>query len=169
MNTINDKCQHLQNSKLFTLCSLRYALCAFLIFNFSFLIEAQATIRYVSKTGSSILFYTTWETAADSIQKAIDICLPGDTVLVANGVYYENLVINTPISLIGSSMDSTVIDGRGMGDYTVTFKANGSIENFSINGNGEGTTNTEIIWAAIQFTNIEVKNCQLSEATGGIS
>src|SRR5690606_842941 len=77
--------------------------------------------------------------------------------------------INTPISLIGSSMDSTVIDGRGLGDYTVTFKANGSIENFSINGNGEGTTNTEIIWAAIQFTNIEVKNCQLSEATGGIS
>src|SRR5690606_1240734 len=80
------------------LSPLHSALCLFLIFNFSFLIETQATIRYVSKTGTSTPPYTSWETAADSIQKAIDICLPGDTVLVANGVYYENLVINTPLN-----------------------------------------------------------------------
>src|SRR5690606_15717148 len=126
MNTINDKCQHLQNSKLFTLCSLRNALYTFLIFNFSFLIETQATIRYVSKTGTSTPPYTSWETAADSIQKAIDICLPGDTVLVANGVYYENLVINTPLNLIGSSMDSTVIDGQNMGNRAITFNTIGN-------------------------------------------
>src|SRR5690554_3318102 len=138
MNTINDKCQHLQNSKLFTLCSLRYALCAFLIFNFSFLIEAQATIRYVSKTGSSTPPYTTWETAADSIQKAIDICLPGDTVLVANGIYYENLVIDSILTLIGSSMDSTIIDGRGLVDNTISVYADLIFENFNILGKGNG-------------------------------
>ena len=69
----------------------------------------QASIRYVSKTGTSTPPYTSWQTAADSIQKCINICVDGDTVYVANGVYKENLVINTAISLIGSSMDSTVI------------------------------------------------------------
>jgi hypothetical protein len=43
---------------------------------------SYATIRYVSKTGTSIPPYTTWETASDSIQKAIDASLSGDTVIV---------------------------------------------------------------------------------------
>src|SRR5690606_17736754 len=169
MNTINDKCQHLQNSKLFTLCSLRYALCAFLIFNFSFLIEAQATIRYVSKTGSSTPPYTTWETAADSIQKAINVCLPGDTVLVANGVYYENLVINTEISLIGLSMDSTVVDGTGLGDYTITFNVNVRIANFDIYGKGLGTSGTHVILSNNLFSTIRLKYCSISNAGVGVS
>ncbi|MCW9097369.1 MAG: hypothetical protein OQJ93_08265, partial [Ignavibacteriaceae bacterium] len=35
----------------------------------------KATLRFVSKTGLSIPPYTTWETAADSIQKCINICV----------------------------------------------------------------------------------------------
>jgi len=85
----------------------------FLIINSSLLIT-HATVRFVSKTGTSTPPYTSWTTAADSIQKCINICVDGDTVYVANGVYKENLVINTAISLIGSSMDSTVIDGSGL-------------------------------------------------------
>ncbi|MBK7497929.1 MAG: hypothetical protein IPI19_02200 [Ignavibacteriales bacterium] len=42
------------------------------------------TIRYVSKTGTSTPPYTSWQTAADSIQKCINICVDGDTVYVAN-------------------------------------------------------------------------------------
>ncbi len=91
-------------------------------------------MRYVSKTGTSTPPYTSWQTAADSIQKCINICVDGDTIYVANGVYKENLVINTAISLIGSSMDSTVIDGRGMGTYTITVNKDIGIENFNIYG-----------------------------------
>ncbi|MBI5662327.1 MAG: hypothetical protein HZC46_09290, partial [Ignavibacterium album] len=58
-----------------------------LIFNYSLLNETPATIRYVSKTGSSTPPYTSWATAADSIQKCINICEYGDTIYVANGVY----------------------------------------------------------------------------------
>ena len=70
----------------------------------------NATIRYVSKTGLSIPPYTSWETAADSIQKCINICVFGDTIYVANGVYEEQVVMIPGLSLIGAGMDSCVIN-----------------------------------------------------------
>jgi len=118
-------------------------------------------VRYVSTTGSSTPPYTSWETASDSIQKCINLCVDGDTIYVANGVYKENLVINTALSLIGSSMDSTVIDGRGMGDYAILNYNPLSIENFNLIGKGENTVGTR----CIQFySNLIIKNCQLTEA-----
>ena len=74
--------------------------------------NASSTIRYVSKTGNSTPPYTTWETAADSIQKCINVCVIGDTIYVANGVYQEQVVMIPGLSLIGAGMDSCVIDTR---------------------------------------------------------
>jgi hypothetical protein len=122
-----------------------------------------ATIRYVSPTGNNIPPYLSWEDAANVIQDAINICEPGDTVLVDNGTYYENLVINTQISLIGLSMDSTIIDGRGLGDYTIIFNASGSIENFNIYGKAEDTI-SRIIRSILLNESLVVKNCKLSKA-----
>lgn len=84
---------------------------AFLIFTFSF---SEATIRYVSKTGSSSPPYTSWATATDSIQKAINISLFGDTIYVANGVYKEQIIMIPGLSLIGAGMDSCVVDTRSL-------------------------------------------------------
>jgi parallel beta-helix repeat protein len=53
-----------------------------------------------------------------SIQSAVDDASPGDTVFVYNGTYYEVLVVNKTIDLIGENRDSTVIDG-GWGTYVV--------------------------------------------------
>jgi len=92
-----------------------------LIFNYSLKIETEATVRYVSKTGSSTPPYTSWATAADSIQKCINICEDGDTVYVGNGVYYETLVVNKILTLIGSSMDSTIIDGSNSTNQSVIY------------------------------------------------
>ena len=91
----------------------------FFILNSIFYI-AHATIRYVSTTGSSTPPYTSWETAADSIQKCIDFSVDGDTIIIANGVYYESLIVDKYLWLIDSSMDSTVIDGTGLANYTIT-------------------------------------------------
>ncbi|NWF91251.1 MAG: right-handed parallel beta-helix repeat-containing protein, partial [Ignavibacteriaceae bacterium] len=74
--------------------------------------EVNATIRYVSKTGLSIPPYTTWETAADSIQECINICVFGDTIYVANGVYEEQVVMIPGLALIGSGTDSCIVDCR---------------------------------------------------------
>jgi len=97
------------------------------------------TIRYVSKTGSSNPPYLTWETASDSIQKCLNICVDGDTLIVANGVYKETLIINTAITLLGSSMDSCIIDGTGLLNtsesitpITITINAKLKISGFKI-------------------------------------
>lgn len=92
----------------------------FCLFTFIFFLEATATIRYVSKTGTSQPPYTSWTTASDSIQKCINICQNGDTVYVANGVYKEQVVMIRGLSLIGSGMDSCVIDTRGFIQSTAT-------------------------------------------------
>jgi parallel beta-helix repeat protein len=83
---------------------------------FLFFVQAiiAAEIRYVSKTGSSTPPYTSWETASDSIQKAINISSFGDTIYVANGVYKEQVVMIPGLSLIGSGMDSCIIDTRAL-------------------------------------------------------
>ena len=73
-----------------------------------------ATVRYVSKTGSSTPPYTSWETASDSIQKCIDVCVDGDTIYVANGVYKEQVVMILGLSLIGAGMDSCAIETRDL-------------------------------------------------------
>ena len=43
--------------------------------------------RYVSPGGSHVYPYTTWGTAATTIQAAVDAAMPGDTIWATNGVY----------------------------------------------------------------------------------
>jgi hypothetical protein len=118
-------------------CTLRFALFLFLIFNFAFLIEATATIRYVSHTGSSTPPYTSWETAADSIQKCIDISEFGDTIYVAAGVYKERVIMINGLSLIGAGMDSSFIDTREFAQpsnfYSLVFLDSCLVKGFAIN------------------------------------
>jgi hypothetical protein len=75
-------------------------------------LQLNATVRFVSKTGNSTPPYITWETAADSIQKCINISVFGDTIYVANGIYEEQVVMIPGLSLIGAGTDSCWIDSR---------------------------------------------------------
>ena len=80
----------------------------------AYCLQLNATIRFVSHTGTSTPPYTTWETAADSIQKCINISVFGDTIYVANGVYQEQVVMIPWLSLIGSGSDSTAINTQAL-------------------------------------------------------
>ncbi len=83
---------------------------------FSFTLFAE--IHYVSKTGNPTPPYTSWETAADTIQNALDISLPGDTVYVGEGVFEEKIILPDSVALIGSGMEKSVIDYSNL--YTST-------------------------------------------------
>jgi hypothetical protein len=146
-----------------SLCLFFFRFSALLIF---LSISNLPDVRYVSKTGTSQFPYTSWATASDSIQKCIDISISGDTIYVGNGTYKENLLIIKRLALIGSSMDSTIVDGRGMRNNTIEFDSTGSIENFNVYGKGYNIPYTAAIW--ILKNNTEVKYCRASNAAESI-
>jgi hypothetical protein len=136
------------------------------IVNCTFYIEAQATIRFVSKTGTSTPPYTSWQTAADSIQKCINICSFGDTVYVGIGNYIEKVTVDITITIFGISMDSCIIDGSNeVSDEVVKFNEHGRIENFTIQARGNNEF-TDAIRCFIK--NIIVRNCKIINAEAGI-
>jgi hypothetical protein len=96
----------------------------------------HSEIRYVSKNGSAQPPYTSWATASDSIQKCINISSFGDTIYVGNGVYKEQIAMRPGLSLIGSGMDSCVIDTRELVQpssfYAVTISDTTLLRGFKI-------------------------------------
>ncbi len=85
--------------------------------------ETNESIFYVGGTGNGNY---------SSIQEAIDFAHSGDIVFVYNGIYYENLVINKSIEIVGQNKDATVIDGND-GLYTVIINSSKvSISGFTI-------------------------------------
>ncbi|KYK32944.1 MAG: hypothetical protein AYK22_06780 [Thermoplasmatales archaeon SG8-52-3] len=89
--------------------------------------ENEGSMIYISNT--EIGNYTT-------IQEGIDAANSGDTIYVYNGSYYENIVIDKSIFLIGENINSTIIDGRVAGN-TVKVNANHvTIKGFTIQHSG---------------------------------
>ena len=72
-----------------------------------------------------------------TIQEAINTASPGDIVCVHNGTYYENIVVNKTIMLIGESRDTTVIDGKRAGTVIFVNSNNTIIKRFTIQNSGE--------------------------------
>jgi hypothetical protein len=132
-------------------------------------LQLNATIRYVSKTGLSIPPYTSWETAADSIQKCINICVFGDTIYVANGVYEEQVVMIPGLTLVGAGTDSCIVDSRNFplsNNRTITMQDSSLVTGFYIRSSNNFTYGYGI-WAVGQ-TGLITQN-KFSEANRGIA
>lgn len=79
-----------------------------------------------------------------TIQGAIDVSQPGDTVLVMPGIYLESIRITSGITVRSTNgREQTTLDASGQGDSAITVEGAGSpsvcIEGFTITG-GEGKT-----------------------------
>ena len=86
--------------------------------------QSDGETHYVSPFGANIPPYLTWEDAAQNIQAAIDVALPGERVLVTNGLYnvgerpvhnMPNRIVITPGVRVHSvnGPEVTFIEGRG--------------------------------------------------------
>jgi len=72
-----------------------------------------------------------------NIQDAINSSEDGDTILVWEGIYYENVVVNKTVSLLGIGSEETIIDGRGEGDVVTITSDWINMSNFRIIGSGK--------------------------------
>lgn len=67
-----------------------------------------------------------------TIQEAIDNANEGDTIFVRNGTYYERIVVNKRVSLVGEEKWTTIIDGSN-NTTPITILASGvNISGFTI-------------------------------------
>jgi parallel beta-helix repeat protein len=87
------------------------------------------------------------DTYYDAIQDAIEDADSGNTILVSVGTYYENVIINTTINLIGEDRDNTIINGTDEGTAVYIgadwvnvshFTLTSDITNMNSNGMGIG-------------------------------
>ena len=72
---------------------------------------AHAAILCVNPTGSS--------GCQTTIGTAVSAASAGDTIQVAAGVYKEDVLIKTPVSLLGAGSGSTIIDATGLANGIV--------------------------------------------------
>jgi len=59
-------------------------------------------------------------TSNNSIQELIDNANSGDTIYIGSGIYYEHLIVNKPLIIIGDGAESTFVDGMGMDEHVFT-------------------------------------------------
>ena len=118
------------------------------------------------------------------IQDAINASSNGDTIFVYNGIYYENIVIDKPLSLKGKDKNLCVIDSREEGEIILTINSsqvtldsftiiNGSCMPFSLTSDGIRANSVDNLkisnviftdcYKAIRLidsTNVIIENCK---------
>lgn len=74
------------------------------------------------------------------IQWAVDNASAGDTIIVRNGTYYENVVVaNKRITLQGEDRSGAVIDGKGTGNVITLVESPGVVIRGFKSNDGDGT------------------------------
>jgi parallel beta-helix repeat protein len=71
-----------------------------------------------------------------TIQDAINISNPGDTVFVFNGTYFENVLVNQSVNLVGEDRNTTIIDGGGNGDIVRIIVDWVNVSHFTVTNSG---------------------------------
>lgn len=158
-------------------------------------VHLNASLHYVSMYGADLSPYSTWGSAARTIQAAVDCASSGGLIVVSNGTYSSGgtnapgtlltnrVCINKPLTLLSvNGPDVTFISGSGPEGYAavrgVYLGTNAVLDGFCIsNGHTYALGDGEIIdrngsgifaEPGAVITNCMVRNNHASRAGGGI-
>jgi parallel beta-helix repeat protein len=98
--------------------------------------------------------------AFTSIQQAIDEAENGSTIIVPSGKYYEHVLVNKTVSLVGQDVLTTIVDGTDNGTIIQVVADNVNISDFTILNSGCKWAYSGI--CVYRSQNCTVKNCYLS-------
>jgi len=102
------------------------------------------------------------------IQDAIDNASNGDTVFVYDdsAPYYENVVVNKAINLIGENRNTTIIDGNLLESVMEITESSIFISSFTLrNGSGNGQAGIQLY----NNNNVTIANCIIGYNVDGIT
>ena len=97
------------------------------------------------------------------IQDGVDHASVRDTVYVGSGTYYELVVVETTLTLIGENKDNTILDAKTLG-IPLHIKAPWVlVTGFTIKHGGYGGTTAGI---CVQHTNVRIVNNNVVDNLG---
>ena len=92
----------------------------------------------------------------DKIQDAIDNASESDRIIVYEGIYNENIIINkTSLNVFGEDKSLSIIDGGDSGNVVSIYNASVDISSFTIRDSGSSSTNAGIYVSASSCTIVD--------------
>jgi parallel beta-helix repeat protein len=67
-----------------------------------------------------------------TIQNAVDNATSGDTIYVYHGTYFEHVLLDKQVTLIGEARDQTIIDGNGSGNVIKIVTEEATVTQFTL-------------------------------------
>lgn len=122
-------------------------------------------IEMVKATGNTLYVGGDGPGNYTSIQSAIDAANPGDTIFVYIGTYYESIVIDKSIDLIGEDKETTIIDAEKNGHVVVILSNYVTVDGFTVR-NGDSYLGFKLD-GSIASNNI-IRNCIIYNNFDGI-
>lgn len=104
-----------------------------------------------------------------SISAAIAAAESGDVIRLEPGVFKENVVVDKPISLIGSEKGGSIVDGSGKGRVIEVTSPDVQLLGLEVRRSGDVIENSDAcIYVNEQATNVVVSGNKLEECAFGI-
>jgi parallel beta-helix repeat protein len=96
-------------------------------------VDVEASDGYKVRNLNTGSNYTTIQAAINDPET-----LPEHTIFVEKGIFYENIVVNKSLSVIGENQNGTIIDGNGTGVVVLVEADNVTIRGFTVRNGSTG-------------------------------